>query len=51
VRITVLSPADCQLELWGVENQLGVFRSVFRRRATVRVEQSREAGDLRDEGT
>ncbi len=50
VRITVQSPADCQLELWGVENQLGIFRSVFRRRAIVRVERIPDGNGSRDGG-
>ncbi|BCW98680.1 MAG: metal-dependent phosphohydrolase [Armatimonadota bacterium] len=48
LRIVILSPADCQLELWGVENQLGIFRSVFKRRVTVRVERLAGGNGSRD---
>ncbi|MCC6483899.1 MAG: Ppx/GppA family phosphatase [Armatimonadetes bacterium] len=44
VKMTIDSASDCQLELWGVESQLGVFRSVFGAAMSVSVHHEADSG-------
>ncbi len=45
VRLTLVSSCDCQLELWGVEGNLALFRQVYGARLTVAVEREPSEGD------